>query len=272
MANDSEPTWGDSVAGPPPGTIPNQRSMPVTGGGASPHARQPYGEYQRPTAQPYSVPVPPAAAVPYPESYPVISSSNAPAAQPYTYPQVPPVGHPVSPAAGGQQQHPPHPPVPVRDSFVTRLMTRGVQGSLLAQPWFQDLRQRNADPAVYASFGIGVFVSIVLNFIPSSFVVTVLTGVLWAGIGFMYFALGTRLAHQFIEFGICLVGGLVMLARVLSAIIGLAASGSRYYGYGQYAEPAVVLMMVMLINLAGAGGLAYIGVQVHRGIQRMSQP
>lgn len=266
MSDDSEPTWGDSVPGPTsPGPrvnpLPNQRSMPVVGRRVPPAAPpQPHADYRSQAAQHFGYPAPPAPP-PYPMSYPVVPP--APAVPSTSYPIVP------TPAPGGL---PParYQPGPVRDSFVYRLMQRGVRGELIRQPWFQDLRQRNADPFVYGSFAVGVVVSLVLSVIPSSLVVTVLTTSLWAGIGYLYVALGTKLAHQFALFGICLVGGLVMLARVLFSMVALSVGPGRYYGY-RY-EPVPELMFVLLINLAGAAALVYLGIQLYRGIQRMSQP
>lgn len=265
MSDDSEPTWGDSVPGPTsphPAAkpVPSQRSMPVVGRSAPPAAPKPHADYQRQAAQHFGTPTP-SAAPPHRLSYPAV---------PQTTP-VAPVGYPMAPApVPGAQPPTAYPPGPVRDSFIVRLMQRGVRGELLRQAWFHDLRHRNADPAVYGSFAVGVVVSLVLLVIPSSFVVTVLTTSLWIGIGYLYIALGTKLAHQFTLFGICLVGGLVMLARVLFSMVALSVGANRYYGYGY--DPVPELMFVLLINLVGAAAFVYIGIQVHRGIQQMSQP
>ncbi|MCV7044741.1 hypothetical protein H7J08_08635 [Mycobacterium frederiksbergense] len=230
--------------------------MPVVGRPPSP---PPAGHQQQPAQ--HSGPPP----TPY---------SPAPAAPPQSYPVVNPTPHPLvspQPPAGSASQQPlVYPPRPVRDSFVVRLMQRGVRGELLRQPWFHDLRHRNPDPFVYISFAVGVVFSLMLFVIPSSFVVTVLSTSLWAGIGYLYFALGTRLAHQFLLFGICLVGGLVMAARALSSMVALSVSSGRYYGF-RY-ESVAELMFVLLINLVGVAAVVYIGIQVHRGIQKMSQP
>lgn len=287
--DDSEPTWGDSVAGQPPPSpaakpVPNQRSMPVVGRSAPstptvppvpsapPTTSQPHADYQRQAAQHFGTPAPPFT-TPYPASYPAVPGMPQ-VPPPVSYPVVPPTTIPAVPQAApyppltGSQPYPSYSQAPPRDSFITRLMERGVQGLLIRQPWFQDQRQRNPDPFVFVSFGIGVVVTIMLSLIPSSFVVTVLTIALWAGIGYLYFALGTKLAHQFVMFGICLVGGLVMLLRVIVAISALSSSRLYYV----YVEPPVVLALVLLINLAGVAAVGYIGIQVNRGIQRMSQP
>lgn len=276
--DDSEQAWGNSVPTPAPSVppaakpIPNQRSMPVVGRSTPPAQSQPHVDYQQQAAQHFGhAPVtPPPAALPYPVSYPVIPQTASPSAPPVGYPVHPPAGYPpmAQPTPNPSQLHSSYPPAIARDSFVTRLMDRGVKGALITQPWFLAQRQRNADLFVYISYGIGVFVSIVVSFIPSSFVVTVFTAAIWAGLGIVYFAIGTKLAHQFILFGICLVGGLVMALRVLLTIAALSAS--RWYG--SYYEPPIVQVMVLLISLAVGAALVYIGIQVHRGIQRMSAP
>ncbi|MBN3458860.1 hypothetical protein JNN96_33015 [Mycobacterium sp. DSM 3803] len=265
MSDDNEPTWGNSVPGPNSSgsaakPVPNQRSMPVVGRRVPPAAPQPHADYERQAAQHFGTPAP-RAAQPNPMSYPVVGRT----------PAMPPVSYPVVPARPASGPPPTaYPPGRVRDSFIQRLMQRGVRGELIRQPWFHDLRQRNADPFVYGSFALGVVVSLVLSVIPSSFVVTVLTTSLWIGIGFLYFALGTKLAHQFTLFGICLVGGLVMSARALFSMVVLSSGVGRYYGYRYESVPE--LMFVLLINLAGVAAFAYIGIQVHRGIQQLSHP
>lgn len=291
--DDSEPTWGESVPeqpapSPAPKPVPNQRSMPVVGrSGPSiprgappipsmpPATSQPHAEYQRQAAHHFGTPT----ATPYPASYPAVPTSP-PVTPPVSYPGHPPTYPPVAPPVAypsappppptqvGGQPYSAYPQSPARDSFITRWMERGVQGLLIRQPTFQDQRQRNPDPLVYISYGVGFVVTVLLSLIPSSFVVTVLTLMLWAGIGYLYLAVGTKLAHQFVLFGICLVGGLVMLLRAIGAITALS-SGRLYYAYF---EPPVVLVLTLLISLAGIAALVYIGIHVTRGIQRMSQP
>lgn len=136
MSDDDEPTWGDSVPSqisPAPKPVPNQRSMPVVGSPAPP--AQPHSPYQRPAAQHHPSP-PPAA---NPASYPVIPPST-------NYPFVNPVAYPLGPQPTFPGTQPPatYPAAPYRDSFVSRLMQRSVRGELLRQPWFQDVRLRNA--------------------------------------------------------------------------------------------------------------------------------
>jgi hypothetical protein len=273
MANDDEPTWGDSYpnpgaaaspsnTGPAPGhTIPNQQSMPVIGSGHStPRIGQPHADYHRQAQQHFGAGQPPATPYPPASPYPAVTPPAAGYPPAYPPPQAP------RPSYGS------HAPGPARDSFMIRLMERGVRGELFRQPWFHNLRGRSPDPFVFATFAGGVVLSILLGLIPSTFLSTLLILAVWAAIGYSYLALGTRLSHQFLEFGICLVGAIVMLWRALVTVTTLAADHSLARYLHVYVEPAPVLVLVLLIDVATAAFLIYAGLQLHRGIQRLSQP
>lgn len=156
------------------------------------------------------------------------------------------------------------------ENVVTRLLDRGMRGELIQQPWFQKFRAESPDQFVYISYGGGLFVSIVLTLIPSMFVSTVLSDLLWLAIGYLYLALGTKLAHQFLVFGICLVGTLVMLWRSLSAVTTVAINNSLSLLMGISVDPTALLLLDLLMNLAGAAFLVYVGLQLHRKMQQLS--
>lgn len=163
-------------------------------------------------------------------------------------------------------------PLPPRESFVQRLMESGVRGELIRQPWFQNLRSRSADPFVISVYVGGIVLSIILGLIPGMLVPTVLQTALWAAIGYVFFAVGTKVAHQFILFGICLVGALMMVGSVLSTL-SIMSVGRGIFGYwGAYLEPVAFLVLSLLWCAAVAAFLIYVGLQVHRGIQRLSAP
>jgi hypothetical protein len=108
--------------------------------------------------------------------------------------------------------------------------------------------------------------------IPSIFATTILTDVLWIAVAYLYFALGTKLAHQFLLFGVCLVGGLVMLWRAGSSLLNLSTHESLPLLYPASDDPTALLLLDLLLNVAGAALLGYIGLQLHQGIQRLSAP
>lgn len=159
-----------------------------------------------------------------------------------------------------------------RESFVQRLMERGVRGELIRQPWFQNLRNHSASPLVISTYAGAFVVSVILGIIPGVFFPTLLNAGLWGLVGFLFFAVGTKLAHQFIMFGICLVGALKMALQTLSILYTLAA-GRGLFGYWvSYFEPMAFLILSLLLSTAIAGFLIYVGLQVNKGVQRLSAP
>lgn len=158
------------------------------------------------------------------------------------------------------------------DAMVSRLMERGIRGELFRQPWFHDIRGRSPDPFVYSTYAGGVVLSLLLELmIPSLLLSTVLTAALWLAIGYLYFAVGTKLAHLFLQFGICAVGALVMLWRVWTVVTILSVS-EGFGGFYGAADPAALLLLDLLLNAAGAAALIYLALQIHRGIQRFTAP
>lgn len=173
------------------------------------------------------------------------------------------------------------PPSPPRkESFVKRLMERGVRGELIRQPWFQSMRANSADTFVIATYGGGFVISIMLWTIyfmppwPGLFVPTLLNVAWWGLIGYFFFAVGSKLAHRFIMFGICLVGGLVMILGVFSrlwTVFGLLTL-SEYLHPDFYVPMLISAVLSLLLCAAVAGFLIYVGLQVYQGVQRLSAP
>jgi hypothetical protein len=88
----------------------------------------------------------------------------------------------------------------------------------------------------------------------------------WVGLIYLYFALGTKLAHHFIAYGICGVGAVLALFSAFYTGATLIDLASLYF-----AGTAALLISLAGTVVSGAA-LAYIGVQVHRAIQRLSSP
>ena len=226
--------WQQNYAQPAPEATPQQPSAPLAGWGVSsrPAPTDPHAEYHRQSAEHFG------------------TAYGGPTPSQPSYAQRPP-------AVAGE-------------NIVTRLMDRGMRGELFQQPWFHKFRAESPDQFVYISYGVGFFISILLALIPSMFVSMVLSDLLWLAIGYLYFALGTKLAHQFLEFGICLVGALVMLGRIWSDVSTMAVNNSMARMLGVSAEPTALLLFELLLNAAGAALLVYVGVQVHKRIQGLS--
>lgn len=271
--DDNEPTWGaDSFTTPSPA---------------------PHSDYHRQAAQhfegnpasgPYQVP---AASPTIQSSFPVITPQTSLPVQPpvapvavsrpvtpttYTSPTyTPPPMVPPSPAPGATYPQAPlsyqaagYPQAPLKDTFVTRLVEKGVRGELLRQPWFFQLRATQPDVVVFVSFAVAFVLSGLLFLISSNFVADLLTIGLWTGVAYLYFALGTRLSHQFLLWGISLAGGISMLGRVIRLLI---SGQSRWWG-----DPLPVYVLNVLMDIAVAGALVYLGIQMQREIAKLSRP
>jgi hypothetical protein len=68
------------------------------------------------------------------------------------------------------------------------------------------------------------------------------------------------------------MGALVMLGRTWSTVSTLTISRGVARMFGAYADPTPLLALVLLLDVAAAAFLVYVGLQVHGGIQRLSQP
>jgi hypothetical protein len=151
------------------------------------------------------------------------------------------------------------------NSLIAKLMYRGIRGELIRQPWFVNYRQQSADQFVYVTYGIGVFVALVASLLPG-FIGTVIIDVIFAGLIYLYFALGTKLAHQFVAYGICGVGAVIALLRALYNVATVFELASSPYMAGY----AIGVLVSLAITVVSGLVLAYIGFQVYRGIQRLS--
>lgn len=150
------------------------------------------------------------------------------------------------------------------NSLISKLMYRGIRGELIRAPWFVNFRQQSPDQFVYVTYGIGLFVALVMSLLPG-FVGTLITDVIFAGLIYVYFALGTKLAHQFVAYGICGVGAVLALLRALYNVATFFDLASLHLaGY------AIGVLLSLAVTVISGLVLAYIGFQVYRGIQRLS--
>ncbi|SEB18437.1 MULTISPECIES: hypothetical protein [unclassified Mycobacterium] len=153
------------------------------------------------------------------------------------------------------------------DSFIFRLMTRGVRGELIQQPWFQNMRNnpQGSNQFVYLGYGGAVLIGLFLSLFGG--IGSLIASVVWLGLAYCFLALGTKLAAQFVAYGICGVGAVASLLGLLFGIIGLAGvSGSPYIS----GTLTAMLILAVVINGVIAVVLGYIGIQVHKGIQKIA--
>ncbi|BCI78678.1 hypothetical protein ACJH6J_02740 [Mycobacterium sp. SMC-18] len=153
------------------------------------------------------------------------------------------------------------------DSFIFRLMTRGVRGELIQQPWFQNMRNnpQGSNQFVYLGYGGAVLIGLFLSLFGG--IGSLIASVVWLGLAYCFLALGTKLAAQFVAYGICGVGAAASLLGLLIGIIGLAGVSSSPYISGSL---TAMLILAVVINGVIAVVLGYIGIQVHKGIQKIA--
>ncbi|AGB22170.1 hypothetical protein Mycsm_01782 [Mycobacterium sp. JS623] len=166
--------------------------------------------------------------------------------------------------------------------FVQQLMVRGAKGELLQQPWFKKIAQNSPDIFVFAVYGGAFLITLFLDmlvpstffatsgFFGSSIVVSVLVNALWVGVGYLYICLGTKLAHQFAAYGICLVGVLASIGGAWGAASAMFINKSLSAVLGSEPVPSGLLMLSATFSVAMLIAFGYLGVQVHRGIARFS--
>jgi len=154
------------------------------------------------------------------------------------------------------------------NSFLDRLMSRGIRGELIKQPWFQAQRQHNADQFVLITYITGIVLTLILGLVPG-----VVGTILALGVGvamcYVFLAVGTKRAHQFLAYGVCGVGFVLSVLGIIFGILALIDMTSMSYSSGTLYLSLIIGLVVTAIVGAACG---YVGLQVHRAIQRMSAP
>jgi hypothetical protein len=161
-------------------------------------------------------------------------------------------------------------------SLIEKLMLRGARGELIQQPWFQSIRQENADLVVRVAFGVAILITLVLEFGMASISLTsmafevVVWYPLWLALGYLYIAVGTKLAHRFL-LGVCVAGVLVSLSSVWGALSALSYAHSVEPWLGVPVVPVGLIIFRLLFDLAMLGLFGYLGVLVYRGTKRLGR-
>lgn len=263
-----------SAAVPPPAASP----APPQGFRAPPAPPQPAPYYPPPAgAAPYpgnpaSAPPPPPAAGPAaPQSYPPYPPAPG-ALPPYGQTQPGPGATPPPPPGFGATPPPPQSPKDAANallakgnSFISRLMMRGIRGELIRAPWFQSFRHHNPDQFVYVGYGIGVLLAIVFGLLPG-IAGSVASLAVWAVLAYLFFAIGTLKAHQFIAYGICGVGVTLCALSALFAVTTFIDLSSLHL-----AGTALILLISLVVTVITGAILAWVGISVHRGIKELKE-
>ena len=159
-------------------------------------------------------------------------------------------------------------------SFMARLLLRGMRGELIRQDWFQNVRRQNADKFVLGTFGAAVIIVLALQFgiepggWGSLIAAVVLKYPVWIALGFIYVAVGTKLSHQFLLWGVCLGGALVAVWSVFSTLRAMRAAHAVNSMLGVQVIPTGYLIFMLIVHAVMAVVFGYLGVLVYRAINR----
>lgn len=277
---------GPSVNPPHPG--PTQTQNPQPWQSAPPQSGPPYPG--TPTATP-SGPMPPQQPAPPPGGGfpPAPPAGYGPAGHGY-----PPGGHGVPPHAGygpppgygnpvgtNAQAASLNMPPPPRDyradarnalnrgnSWLGRLIRKGVNGELIPITVFQSYRMHKPVPLTVAVFVAGLILAGLFNQ-SGGLIGLVLSEAMWALTAFVLIAIGTKGALQTVVYGICLVGALGFAAAAYMAFTTYSTLSSLpYSGAASGISISLVVIGVLAVVLAVVHG--YIGIQVNREIKKIA--
>ncbi|WP_241473880.1 hypothetical protein [Mycolicibacterium neoaurum] len=247
-------SYGPAAGGPPPSAPTN----PGQGAGVQP---PPFGTSPQPP-QGYGAPDP--------------FGQPGPYAQQYQHPQNPPPGQP------GQQQPFPQQPGPVQSplqaansalakggSFITRLIQRGMYGELIKNPWFQQTRQQKPDPFIYVGFVIGIVVALLMAQL-GGLIGDILALVAWAALAYVFFAVGTKKAVQFVAYGICTVGPAIYFWGAFLGFATWSQLTSSPYVSGVGSGIGAIILLQAISNTVFGVAMIWAGITVHRTIKKLS--
>jgi hypothetical protein len=161
--------------------------------------------------------------------------------------------------------------------MIESLMLRGARGELITHRWFQSIRQQNANSFALITFGTAVVLTLSFQLMtarattPGLVLVLMVTYPLWLILGYLYIALGTKLAHHFLQWGICMGGILVSLVGVWGAVSVMDVDRSVDQWLGMQVAPTGLIIFELVFDIAMAVLFAYLGLLVHRGIAGLSR-
>jgi hypothetical protein len=154
------------------------------------------------------------------------------------------------------------------NSFISRLIYRGINGELIRQPWFQKTRQESPDTLVYAGFGVGVLLALVLGQLPGASGTIAAFAVLIA-LAYVLFAVGTKLAVQLVAYGVCGGGAALYGLGALLGLMGwmsLSSASPLLQGTGL----GTIIILQTVLSAVACAVLVFAGLAVHRTIKNLS--
>jgi len=151
------------------------------------------------------------------------------------------------------------------NSFLGRLLRKGVNGELIPVAAFQSYRMHKPVPLTVAVFIIGLILAGLFGQ-SGGLIGLILSEAVWALTAFVLIAIGTKGALQTIVYGICLVGALGFAAAAYIAFTSYSTLSSLPYSGG--ISISLLVIGVAAIVLAIVHG--YIGLQVNREIKKIA--
>lgn len=261
-----QPTWNPAAPQwTPPPAAPAAPPAPPTGA-APPYGAPQYGAPQNPGAQQQW----PGAPGPQ-QQWPSAPAPQHPAGgfggpPPQSGPLYPLGPYPANPGPGATPQSPAELAsnlIGKGNTFLTRLMQRGMQGELIKAPWFQAFRQ-SPDQFMLISY-IVVAVLVLLLSYGGGLIGSVLSLAFWAGLAYTFFAIGTLKAHKWVANGIGYGGAAIALVGTIDPITALV-------DFSDYAPTSLGLRLGVniAISVIVAAVLGLAGYLVNKEIKRLT--
>ncbi|RDH75280.1 hypothetical protein DVS77_26635 [Mycolicibacterium moriokaense] len=154
------------------------------------------------------------------------------------------------------------------NSWLGRLIRKGVNGELIPITAFQSYRMHKPVPLTVAVFVAGLILAGLFNQ-SGGLIGLALSEAMWAATAFVLIAIGTKGALQTVVYGICLVGALGFAAAAYMAFTTYSTLSSLpYSGTASGISISLVVIGVLAVVLAVVHG--YIGIQVNREIKKIA--
>nr|QGW61142.1 hypothetical protein ICEMyc226_00110 [Mycolicibacterium sp.] len=149
------------------------------------------------------------------------------------------------------------------NSFLTRLMQRGMQGELIKAPWFQAFRQ-SPDQFMLISYIVVALLVLLLSY-GGGLIGSVLSLAFWAALAYTFFAIGTLKAHKWVANGIGYGGAAIALVGIIDPITALI-------DFSEYAPTSLGLRLGfnIAISVVVAAVLGLAGYLVNKEIKRLA--
>jgi hypothetical protein len=90
----------------------------------------------------------------------------------------------------------------------------------------------------------------------------------WVGLGYVYLAVGTKLGHQFLVWGICLGGALFAVWSAFSTVTAIRLAHSVNALLGVQVLPEGQMIFLLAVHLTMAALFAYVGFMFFQVLQR----